>query len=167
MHEAERLQERITKLASGVAIIRAGGLTEVEMVEKKHRIEDALEAVKSARLEGVVPGGGTALTRASQDVVVELDNEDQELGKKIILEAIREPIKQMAANAGLSPDLALSTILEQEGSKGINFASNSLDVVDLYEDGIIDPVRVTRVALQNATSVASTLITTNYAIIEV
>ncbi len=73
----------------------------------------------------------------------------------------------MAANAGLSPDLALSTILEQEGSKGINFASNSLDVLDLYEDGIIDPVRVTRVALQNATSVASTLITTNYAIIEV
>ena len=167
MHEAERLQARITKLASGVAIIRAGGLTEIEMIEKKHRIEDALEAVKSARLEGIVPGGGTALTRASQNIVVELENEDQELGKRIILEAIKEPIKQMASNAGLSPDLALNTVLQQDDNKGINFASNSLEVVDMYEEGIIDPVRVARVALQNATSAASTLITTNYAIIEV
>ena len=166
IHEAERVQERITRLASGVAIIRAGGLTEIEMIEKKHRIEDALEAVRSAQLEGIVPGGGVALIRASRNIKVESENEDQELGVKIILDSVKEPLRQIASNAGHSPDIALSKVEACAGSEGINFASKDLDVVDLYEEGIIDPVKVTRAALQNAVSVSSTLITTNYAIVQ-
>jgi len=166
IHEAERVQERITRLASGVAIIRAGGLTEIEMIEKKHRIEDALEAVRSAQLEGIVPGGGVALIRASRNIEVESENEDQELGVKIILDAVKEPLRQIASNAGHSPDIALNKVEACTDSEGINFASKDLDVVDLYEEGIIDPVKVTRTALQNAVSVSSTLITTNYAIVQ-
>ena len=100
LQECERIQERITRLASGIAIIRVGAATEIEMIEKKHRIEDALEAVKSAQLEGVVPGGGIALLRASKDVEVETTSHDQELGVRIILDAVKDPIRQMAINAG-------------------------------------------------------------------
>jgi chaperonin GroEL len=164
LHEAERLQERVTCLASGVAIIRAGGLSEVEMIEKKHRIEDALEAVRSAQLEGIVPGGGVALLRACTNLEVVTENEDQALGVKIIVEAVQEPIKQMAANAGLSPDVIVDKVLEADGSTGINFYTGEL--TDLTKAGVIDPAKVTRCALQNAVSVASTLITTNFAIIE-
>ena len=165
MHEAQRIQDRITRLASGVAIIRAGGLSEVEMVEKKHRIEDALEAVRSAQQEGVVPGGGVTLLRASQGLEVETPNEDQALGVKIVLEAVKAPVKQMAQNAGMSPDVVVEKVLSEEGSFGMNFYTG--EVVDLFEEGVIDPAKVTRTALQNAVSVASTLITTNFAIVEV
>ena len=164
LYECERIQERITRLASGVAIIRVGGSTEVEMIEKKHRVEDALEAVKSAQMEGIVVGGGTALVRASHDLDLSLDNEDQKIGANIIREAVKFPIKQMAINAGESPDLILSNVLTSDGDLGWDFADNKL--TDLYEAGVIDPVKVTRVALQNAVSAASTLITTNYAIVE-
>ena len=165
LYECEKIQERITRLASGVAIIRVGAATEIEMVEKKHRIEDALGAVKAAQQEGIVPGGGVALIRASKDLNVEVDNEDQELGVKIVLDAIQEPLKQMAINAGYSPDLILSTVENQKDSFGIDFVSG--EEIDMLEQGVIDPVKVTRCALQNAASVASILITTNHAIIEV
>jgi len=165
LHECERIQERIIRLASGVGIIRVGGLTEVEMIEKKHRIEDALEAVSSARQEGVVPGGGVALLRATEKLQVVTDNEDQDLGVKIILEAVKAPIRQMAENAGESADLILAKVLAAEDGLGWDFSTGK--IVDMIEAGVIDPAKVTRTALQNAASAASTLLTTNYAIIEV
>ena len=164
LHECEQIQERITRLASGVAIIRVGGATEIEMVEKRHRIEDALEAVKSAQLEGVVPGGGTALLRAITNLEVELENEDQELGKKIICEAVLAPIRQMAKNAAESPDLIVELVQNCKKELGFNFKNGEL--ADMLKTGIVDPTKVTRCALQNAASVATTLITTNHAIIE-
>ena len=162
--EAERIQERIIRLASGVAIIRVGGASEIEMIEKRHRIEDALAAVKAAQEEGMLPGGGVALVRASKDLDVDLDNADQNLGMQIILESVREPIRQMAINAGTSPDIVLSKVMDQEDNFGFDFTQN--EIVDMVESGVIDPTKVTRSALQNASSVASTLVTTNYAIIE-
>jgi chaperonin GroEL len=164
LQECEKIQERITRLASGIAIIRVGAPTEIEMIEKKHRIEDALEAVRSAQQEGIVPGGGIAIIRASENLDVELDNEDQRLGLKIVLEAIKEPVRQMALNAGESPDIILSKVASEKDSKGYDFSSGN--IVDMLEAGIVDPVKVTRCALQNAASAAGTLITTNNAIIE-
>ena len=151
-------------MVSGIAIIRVGGATEVEMIEKRHRVEDALEAVRSAQLEGIVPGGGVALVRSSKELQLELDNEDQEIGAKIVTEAVKSPIRQMASNAGESEDLILYEILSLQGSDGRDFTTGEL--VDMFEVGIIDPLKVTKTALQNAVSAASTLITTNYAIIE-
>jgi chaperonin GroEL len=165
LNECEKIQGRITRLASGVAIIRVGGATEIEMVEKRHRIEDALEAVKSAQQEGIVPGGGVALTRAASDINIELDNEDQEIGKNIISEAALEPIRQMAKNAGESSDIIAELVKNSSNNLGYDFKDRML--VDMLESGIIDPAKVTRCALQNAASAATTLITTNYAIIEV
>ena len=164
MHECERIQERITKLASGIAIIRVGAATEIEMIEKKHRIEDALEAVKSAQMEGIVPGGGTALLRAVQGLTVDVENEDQRLGVEIIKGAVEGPIRQMAKNAGTSPDIVVSSVEQEDFGYGWDFANNVL--TNLLEDGIIDPVKVTRCALQNAASVATALITSNHAIIQ-
>jgi chaperonin GroEL len=164
IYDCERIQERITRLASGVAIIRVGGATEVEMIEKKHRVEDALEAVRSAQLEGIVPGGGVALIRASQNLDLKFENEDQKIGSNIVCEAVKSPIRQMAVNAGESPDLILSDVLKSETDHGWNFANG--EMVNLFETGVIDPAKVTKVALQNAVSAASTLITTNYAIVQ-
>ena len=165
IYECERLQSRITRLASGIAIIRVGGATEVEMIEKRHRIEDALEAVRSAQEEGIVPGGGVALIRASKDLEVETDNQDQETGARIILEAVKAPLRQMATNAGESPDLILAEVEKANDAIGWNFAEGCL--VDLLDTGVIDPAKVTKIALQNAASVSSTLITTGHAIVEV
>tara|TARA_Y100000296_G_scaffold81095_1_gene107716 strand:+ start:1259 stop:2827 length:1569 start_codon:yes stop_codon:yes gene_type:complete len=165
LHECERLQDRITKLASGVAIIRVGGATEVEMIEKKHRIEDALEAVRSAQQEGIVAGGGTVLLRAASELQVQTDNEEQALGVEIVKGAIEEPIRQMALNAGSSPDLAVTRVLSADSTEGWNFSTG--EFVDLFESGILDPAKVTRCALQNAASAAGTLITANYAIVQV
>ena len=162
--ECERIQERITRLASGVAIIKVGGLTEIEMVEKKHRIEDALEAVKSAQEEGIVPGGGTALLHCL-DYEIEAENEDEQHGAEIVRAAIKDPIRQMASNAGLAPDLIIDKVLGLDPGMGWNFRTD--EVVNMIESGIVDPAKVTRVALQNAVSAASTLINTNYAIVEV
>jgi chaperonin GroEL len=164
MHECEKLQDRITRLASGVAIIRVGGTTEVEMTEKKHRIEDAIEAVRSAQLEGVVPGGGVALLGVCRELKVDTDNEDQKTGVDIILKSVEAPLRQMAKNAGLSPDIIVNDVKGAEVDWGYNFMTG--EIVNLYEAGIIDPVKVTRTALENAVSVSSTLITTNHAIIE-
>ena len=164
LHECEKIQDRISRLSSGIAIIRVGASTEIEMVEKKHRIEDALEAVRSAQLEGVISGGGTALLIAVEDLGVDVDNEDQALGVEIIKEAVREPLRQMAINAGKSPDIICDLVLKSGGNVGYNFVTDEL--VDMVEAGILDPVKVTRTALQNAASVAGTLITTNCAVIQ-
>jgi len=163
LKECERIQERITRLASGVAVIKVGAATEVEMIEKKHRIDDALEAVRSAQEEGIVAGGGVALLRCSTGLHVETDNEDQSIGARIILDAVEEPLRQMAKNAGKSPDLIIDRVRHLTGNKGYNFMTD--DVTDMLESGIVDPVKVTRCALQNAVSVASTLITTSHAIV--
>jgi len=165
LQECERLQERITRLASGVAIIKVGAPTEVEMVEKRHRIEDALEAIQSAQEEGVLPGGGTALLQASKGIDIEIENEDERFGVDIVMKACSAPIRQMAYNADLSADLLIDKIENGEEYSGYNFRTD--DMVNMYEAGIIDPTKVTRVALANAVSVASTLITTNHAIVEV
>ena len=165
MHECEKIQERITRLASGIAVIYVGGLTEVEMIERKHRIEDALEAVKAAQEEGVVPGGGVALIRAIKDLVVETENEDQKLGVEIVVNSVKEPLKQMALNAGKSADLMLDLVENQtDDACGYDFVSD--EVVNMFEVGVIDPVKVTKNALRNAASAASVLITTDYAIVE-
>jgi|TARA_R100000455_G_C6273379_1_gene130958 chaperonin GroEL len=160
------IQNRITRLASGVAVIRVGGATEVEMTEKKHRIEDALEAVKAAQDEGVVPGGGTALLRACQKMVIATEDghHEQINGAVIVKNACYAPIRQMAENAGLSPDIIVQEVLDSDTNMGWNFRSNQL--TDLTSDGVIDPVKVTRTALQNAASCAGTLITTNYGIVQ-
>jgi chaperonin GroEL len=166
------IQDRIARLASGVAVIRVGGATEVEMIEKKHRVEDALEAVKSALEEGVVIGGGCALLRASQSMVVASSGDDctPEVGVAavIVKEACREPITQMALNAGASPDIVINEVLsmgdELSAESGWNFRTGR--VANLVNEGIIDPVKVTKVALQNAASCAGTLITTNFGIIQ-
>ena len=166
LHECEKIQDRIARLASGIAIIRVGGMTEIEMTERKHRIEDALEAVRSAQMEGIVPGGGVALLRATADLEVEVDNEDQAIGVQIIKQAVEGPLRQMSRNAGLSPDIISTTVREscREGNYGYNFVTNKIE--DLFETGVIDPVKVTRTSLQNAASVAGTLITTNYSVIQ-
>jgi chaperonin GroEL len=165
LRECNKIQERIVKLAAGVAVINVGAPTEVEMIEKKHRIEDALEAVKSAQEEGVVAGGGVALLRAAENLTVEVENEDQECGVEIVRKSILSPLRQMATNCGLSPDLIEARIREAPENYGYNFRDFLL--VDMLEKGIIDPVKVTRIALQNAASAAGTLITTSHAIIEV
>ena len=160
----EKLQERITRLASGVAVIHVGGATEVEMTERKHRIEDALEAVKSAQEEGIVAGGGIALLQASRNLEVDVDNHEQQYGVEIIKSACEGPIRQMAINAGLSPDVILNDIDKKKRNFGFNFATGKVE--NMFSSGIIDPVKVTKNALQNGASAASTLITANFAIIE-
>ena len=165
LSDCQKIQDRITRLSSGIAIIKVGGATQVEVTEKKHRVEDALEAVKSAQDEGIVAGGGVALIRCINEIDVECDNEEQETGLKIILEAIKEPARQMAINAGLSADLVIEKIANGGDNDGIDYATNK--IIDMYEEGVIDPVKVSRCALQNAASAAGTLLTTNYAIVEI
>ncbi len=163
LRDCEKIQERITRLASGIAVIRVGAATEVEMIEKKHRIDDALEAVRSAQEEGIVCGGGVALVRATENINFDVQSQDQKTGAVIVLEAVSEPVRQMALNAGLSPDVIVNMLRSNTGTQGFDFVSNQM--VDMIESGIIDPVKVTRCALQNAASVSSTLITTNHAIV--
>ena len=170
MHACERVQERITRLASGVAVIRVGAATEVEMIEKKHRVEDALEAVRAARLEGVVSGGGSALIRARAAVKIQVENQEQGKGVNAVFNSLDAPLRQMAENAGMSPDLTLGRVMDALKSNptapvGFDFRTGKME--NLNEQGIIDPVKVTISALQNAASAASTLLTTNCAVIEV
>ena len=161
--ECEKIQQRITRLASGVAVIKVGASTDVEMVEKKHRIEDALEAVAAAQEEGIVPGGGLALIRCRH---FNLDNlsGDRQTGAMIVRNSLVAPMRQMSGNAGLSYEVVLNKIDASDHDIGWDFASNQL--VNMYDAGIIDPAKVTRNALTNAVSVASTLITTAAAVIE-
>ena len=149
----------MTRLSSGIAIIKVGAATEIEMTEKKHRIEDALEAVRSAQQEGIVPGGGITLYNLSKKL------DDSSVGSVILKESLQEPIKIMAKNAGMVPEVCFMKLeTTKEFSEGINFANG--EMVNLISEGILDPAKVTRCALQNAVSVAGTLIMTNNAIIE-
>ena len=137
------------------------------MVERKHRVEDALEAVSAAQEEGIIVGGGTALLISAYNCQINTENEYQDTGVKILLSAIEAPLRQMAKNAGKSPDIICNLVQESIKSGdnlGYNFMTEKME--DLLESGVIDPVKVTRMALQNAASVAGTLITTNYSIIE-
>ncbi|MAG27097.1 chaperonin GroEL [Candidatus Pacearchaeota archaeon] len=167
IQDCERMQERITRLASGVAIIKVGAPTEVEMIEKKHRVEDALEAIRSAQEEGILPGGGIALVRAVENLEVEVENDDQRLGVEILKKAAYEPIRQLAINTGESADIIVNRVQNEAVDQNSGYDFKNSVIVDMIEAGIIDPAKVTRIALTNAVSVASTLLTTNHAIVEV
>lgn len=164
-YDREKLQERVAKLAGGVAVIRVGAATEVEMKEKKARVEDALHATRAAVEEGVVAGGGVALLRARQAVGnIKGDNADQEAGVKLVLKAIEAPLREIVANAGGEPSVVVNKVLEGKGNFGFNAANDSYG--DMLELGILDPTKVTRTALQNAASVAALLLTTEAMIAE-
>ncbi len=164
-YDKEKLQERLAKLAGGVAVIKVGGATEVEVKERKDRVDDALNATRAAVEEGIVPGGGTALLRAALKLSIKGDNEDQNVGIGIIRKALEAPIRQIVENAGVEGSIVVGKIRE---SKDDNFGFNaqSEEYVDLIKAGIIDPVKVVRTALQDAASVAGLIITTEATIAE-
>jgi chaperonin GroEL len=164
-YDREKLQERVAKLAGGVAVIRVGAATEVEMKEKKARVEDALHATRAAVEEGIVPGGGVALIRTRAVVSkVKGDNADQDAGIKLVLRAIEEPLRTIVANAGSEPSVVVNNVANGKGNYGFNAATGEYG--DLVEQGVLDPTKVTRTALQNAASVASLLLTTEVAVCE-
>ena len=164
--DKEKLQERLAKIAGGVAVIEVGAATEVEMKEKKLRIEDALSATKAAVEEGIVAGGGTALVNVAPKVekVIETLSEDEKIGAKIVLRALEEPVRQIAANAGLEGAVILEKIKSSEVGIGFNAAKE--EYVDMKKEGIVDPTKVTRSALQNAASIASMILTTESVVTE-
>lgn len=164
-YDKEKLKERLAKMAGGVAVIHVGAPSEVEMKEKKHRVEDALNATRAAVEEGIVAGGGTALLRASQKIDKSKFNEDEQFGATIIKRACEEPIRQIAANAGLDGAIVLDRILQNK-SVTWGFNAYSDEYTDLIKDGVIDPVKVVRCALTNAASVASLMLTTETMIAE-
>jgi chaperonin GroEL len=164
-YDKEKLQERVAKLSGGVAVIKVGAATEIEMKEKKARVEDALHATRAAVEEGVVPGGGVALVRVLKVLdKLETKNEDQAVGVKILARAIEEPLRQIVENAGEDAAVILNRVKEGKGSFGYNAATGEFG--DLIEQGILDPTKVTRLALQNAASVSGLLLTTEVMIAE-
>ena len=159
-YDREKLQERVAKLAGGVALIKVGAATEVEMKEKKARVEDALHATRAAVEEGIVAGGGVALIRAKQAIRdLKGDNDEQNAGIRIVLRAMEEPLRQIVANAGDEPSVVVNTVANGEGNFGYNAQTGEYG--DLVEMGVLDPTKVTRTALQNAASVASLILTTD------
>ncbi|AGH96597.1 chaperonin GroEL [Pseudobdellovibrio exovorus] len=164
-YDKEKLKERLAKLAGGVAVIHVGGGSEIEMKEKKHRVEDALNATRAAVEEGIVAGGGTALLRASQKIATAKFTEDELIGAKIVKRACEEPIRQISANAGLDGAIVVDRIL-QEKSATYGYNAFSDEYTDLLKDGVIDPVKVVRCALTNAASVSSLMLTTETMIAE-
>src|ERR1700704_1370989 len=165
-YDKEKLQERVAKLAGGVAVIKVGAATEVEMKEKKARVEDALHATRAAVEEGVVPGGGVAYIRAKQalDGKLKGDNHDQEAGIKIVMRALEEPLRIIVDNAGAEPSVVLNKVLESKGNVGFN--AQTEEYGDLVQMGVIDPTKVSRTALQNASSVAGLMLTTDAMVAE-
>ncbi len=165
-YDKEKLQERLAKLAGGVALIKVGAATEVEMKEKKARVEDALHATRAAVEEGIVPGGGVAFIRAKQVLEGKLkgDNHDQEAGIKIVMKALEEPLRIIVDNAGAEPSVVLNKVLEHEGNFGFNAQTEEFG--DLVQMGVIDPTKVARTALQNASSVAGLMLTTDAMVAE-
>ena len=164
-YDKEKLQERVAKLSGGVAVIKVGAATEIEMKEKKARVEDALHATRAAVEEGVVPGGGVALIRAQRSLEkLEGSNEDQQVGIRILSRSIEEPLRQIVDNAGDDPAVILNRVKEGKGSFGYNAATGEFG--DMLDAGILDPTKVTRLALQNAASVAGLLLTTEVMIAE-
>ncbi|OYW95691.1 MAG: molecular chaperone GroEL [Caulobacterales bacterium 32-67-6] len=165
-YDKEKLQERLAKLAGGVAVIRVGGSTEVEVKERKDRVDDALNATRAAVEEGIVPGGGVALLKASKILDgFKGDNDDQEAGVAIVRRALQAPIRQIAENAGVEGSIVVSKVLEN-GSATFGFNAQTEEYVDMVQAGVIDPAKVVRTALQDAASVAGLLITTEAAIVE-
>jgi len=164
-YDKEKLQERVAKLAGGVAVIKVGAATEVEMKEKKARVEDALHATRAAVEEGIVPGGGVALLRA-RDAVAKLktDNEDQAAGVKIVVRALEQPMREIARNAGDEPSVVINKVLEGKGNYGYNAQTGEYG--DMVAMGVLDPTKVTRYALQNAASVAALILTTDAMVAE-
>ncbi|MCP4642654.1 MAG: chaperonin GroEL, partial [bacterium] len=163
-YDREKLQERLAKLAGGVAVINVGAATEIEMKEKKARVEDALHATRAAVEEGIVPGGGVALVRC-MGALSKLQLEgDEAIGVKIILRAIEEPLRQLASNAGDEGAMVVQNVMAKKGAVGYNAETGEYE--DLLKAGVIDPTKVTRAALQNATSVAGLLLTTEVLIAE-
>jgi len=166
-YDREKLQERVAKLAGGVAVIKVGAATEVEMKEKKARVEDALHATRAAVEEGIVPGGGVALLRAREAAVakgLKGENADQDAGIKIVLRAVEQPLREIVANAGDEPSVVVAKVLEGKGNFGYNAAT--AEYGDMIEMGVLDPTKVTRSALQNAASVAGLMLTTECMIAE-
>jgi chaperonin GroEL len=164
-YDREKLQERVAKLAGGVAVIKVGAATEVEMKEKKARVEDALHATRAAVEEGVVPGGGVALIRALKAVdKLKGDNEDQNHGILIAKRAMEAPLREIVANSGEEPSVVLNKVAEGKGNYGWNAATHQYG--DMVEMGILDPTKVTRTALQNAASIAGLMITTEAMVAE-
>jgi chaperonin GroEL len=162
-YDREKLQERLAKLAGGVAVIRVGSATETEMKEKKMRVEDAVNATRAAAQEGIVPGGGVALVRASRVLdKIETDEPDVRTGIKLLRRALEEPLRRIAENAGVDGAIAIGKVEESKGARGLNAATGQYE--DLVAAGIIDPTKVVRTALQNAVSVAGLLLTTDAAI---
>ena len=159
--DREKLQERLAKLAGGVAVIKVGAATEIEMKEKKLRIEDALSATKAAVEEGIVAGGGTALMNAIPAVEAKLAQAegDEKTGIQIVLKALEEPVRQIAANAGLEGSVIVDNI-KKSGKTGFGFNALTEEYTDMLEAGIVDPTKVTRSALENAASVAAMVLTT-------
>ena len=162
-YDKEKLQERLAKLAGGVAVIKVGGATEVEVKERKDRVDDALNATRAAVEEGVVPGGGVMLLKASASITVKGDNDDQEAGIQIVRKALQAPIRQIAENAGVEGSIVVGKVLE---TKGANFGYDAQagEFCDMIDKGIIDPAKVVRTALQDAASIAGLLITTEAAV---
>jgi len=162
-YDREKLQERLAKLVGGVAVIRVGAATEIEMKEKKARVEDALNATRAASDEGIVPGGGVALLRCAPTLEA-LKNHDENMGVNIIKRALEEPIRQIANNAGFEGSVVAEHVKAEKGNMGFNAETGEYE--DLMAAGVIDPTKVTRFALQNAASVASLLITTEAMVAE-
>jgi chaperonin GroEL len=169
--DREKLQERLAKLSGGVAVVKVGAATETEMKEKKHRVEDALQATRAALEEGIVPGGGVALLQASSAVSVGSNgasadgSDDERTGARIVLRALEEPLRQLAENAGLEGSVVVNDVRKAKKGQGLNAATN--EIVDLVAAGIIDPAMVTRSALQNAASIAKNILTTEAIVAEV
>ena len=164
--DREKLQERLAKLSGGVAVVKVGAATETEMKEKKHRVEDALQATRAALEEGIVPGGGVALLHAQKAIDLDLfEDEDEKTGAKIVLRALEEPLRQIAHNGGLEGSVVVSDVRRAKKGQGLNAATG--EIVDLVKEGIIDPAMVTRSALQNAASIAKNILTTEAIVAEV
>jgi chaperonin GroEL len=163
--DREKLQERLAKLAGGVAVVKVGAATETEMKEKKHRVEDALQATRAALEEGIVPGGGVALLNSVEAVKLDsIEDGDERTGAAIIVRALEEPIRQLAYNAGLEGSVVVSQVRSAKKGEGLNVDTG--EVEDLFAAGIIDPTMVTRSALQNAASIAKNILTTEAVVAE-
>jgi chaperonin GroEL len=164
--DREKLQERLAKLSGGVAVVKVGAATETEMKEKKHRVEDALQATRAALEEGIVPGGGVALLQAADAIKLdEFEDEDEKTGAKIILRSLEEPLRQISHNAGLEGSVVVNDVRKAKKGQGLNAATG--EIVDLVAAGVIDPAMVTRSALQNAASIAKNILTTEAIVAEV
>jgi chaperonin GroEL len=163
--DREKLQERLAKLSGGVAVVKVGAATETEMKEKKHRVEDALQATRAALEEGIVPGGGVALLQAESAIDLDTYEDDEKTGAKIVLRALEEPLRQIAHNAGLEGSVVINDVRKAKKGWGLNAATNEIE--DLVAAGVIDPAMVTRSALQNAASIAKNILTTEAIVCEI